>query len=80
MPSAVTREAALPALLPSLTRRISSAFARSPPASVSAFLHSIIGASVFSRSSFTIPAVISAIPVLLVPFIAARRHRAGGLS
>ena len=34
---------------------------RSPPASVSAFLHSIIGASVFSRSSFTMPAVISAI-------------------
>jgi len=33
----------------------------SPLASVSAFLHSIIGASVFSRSSFTIPAVISAI-------------------
>ena len=34
---------------------------QSPPASVSAFLHSIIGASVFSRSSFTMLAVISAI-------------------
>jgi hypothetical protein len=33
----------------------------SPPASVSAFLHSIIGASVFSRSSLTMLAVISAI-------------------
>src|SRR5262245_41246615 len=61
IPSAVTRAAARLALLPSLTRRISSALARSPCASVSAFLHSIIGASVFSRSSFTSAAVISAI-------------------
>ena len=60
-PSAATREAALVALLPSFTRRISSALLISPAASVSAFLHSIIGASVFSRSSFTMPAVISAI-------------------
>jgi hypothetical protein len=35
---------------------------------VSAFLHSIIGASVFSRNSFTMPAVISAIafPIVLL--------------
>ncbi|CFN76030.1 Uncharacterised protein [Bordetella pertussis] len=59
-PSAVTRAAALLALLPSLTRRISSARARSPSASVRAFLHSIMGASVFSRSSLTRAAVISA--------------------
>jgi len=59
-PSAATRVAALEALLPSLTRRISSALPMSPAASVSAFLHSIIGASVFSRSSLTMLAVISA--------------------
>jgi hypothetical protein len=56
----VTREAAFEALLPSFTRRISSARARSPSASVNAFLHSIIGASVFARSSPTIAAVIAA--------------------
>ena len=61
MPSAATRVAALVALLPSLTRKISSALTRSPVASVSAFLHSIIGASVFSRNSLTMLAVISAI-------------------
>ena len=66
-PSAATRLAALLALLPSRTRRISSALPRSPPASVSAFLHSIIGASVFSRSSLTMPAVISAICLLPGP-------------
>src|SRR5580698_7956061 len=61
IPSAATRASALLALLPSLIRRISSALALSPSASVRAFLHSIIGASVLSRSSLTIPAVISAI-------------------
>ena len=60
-PSAVIRAAALVALLPSLTRRISSALPRSPSASVRAFLHSIIGASVFARSSATMLAVIAAI-------------------
>ena len=64
-PSAVTREAALPALLPSLTRRISSARTMSPSASVRAFLHSIIGASVFARRSAPILAVIAAIETLL---------------
>ena len=63
-PSAVMREAALPALLPSLTRRISSARPMSPSASVSAFLHSIIGASVLARSSATMLAVIAGICVL----------------
>src|SRR6185503_4978344 len=60
-PSAVAREAALLARFPSLTRRISSALPMSPPASARAFLQSIIGASVRSRSSLTMPAVISAI-------------------
>jgi hypothetical protein len=60
-PSAATRPALLAALLPKRTRRISSAFCMSPAASVSAFLQSIIGASVRSRSSLTIDAVISAI-------------------
>jgi hypothetical protein len=59
------RVAALEALLPSLTRRISSALAMSPSASVSAFLHSIIGASVLPRSSATMLAVIAAILDLL---------------
>ncbi len=80
-PSAAIRDAAFVALLPSLTRRISSAFAMSPPASASAFLHSIIGASVLSRSSFTIEAVISAIDcsccsVDLYPSIALRKKGA----
>jgi hypothetical protein len=60
-PSAVTREAALLALLPSFTRSSSSARSMSPSASVSAFLHSIMGASVFARSSATMLAVIAAI-------------------
>src|SRR5690606_19043976 len=60
-PSAAIRDAALLALLPSLTRRMSSALAMSPSASVRAFLHSIMGASVLARNSFTMPAVISAI-------------------
>src|SRR5712664_2506532 len=60
-PSAAVREAALDALLPSLTRRSSSALAELPWASTSAFLHSIIGASVLSRRSLTMLAVISAI-------------------
>src|SRR5260363_47441 len=48
-------------LWPSLTRSNSSARSRFPSASVSAFLHSIIGASVFARSSATRRAVISTI-------------------
>lgn len=60
-PSAAMRLAALFALLPKRTRRISSALARSPSASLSAFWHSIIGASVLMRSSLTRLAVIAAI-------------------
>src|SRR5262249_25458631 len=60
-PSAAVRLDAFDALLPRRTRSSSSAFARSPFASTSAFLHSIMGASVLSRSSLTAPAVISAI-------------------
>src|SRR6476661_1074025 len=64
-PSAVMRAAALPALLPSLTRSSSSALSMLPSASVSAFLHSIIGASVLARSSATMLAVIAAMSVFL---------------
>jgi hypothetical protein len=64
-PSAVMREAALPALLPSLMRSSSSAFSMLPSASVRAFLHSIIGASVLPRSSATMLAVIAAILILV---------------
>src|SRR2546426_2104992 len=60
-PSVAVRAAALDALLPSLIRRSSSALAELPSASTSAFLHSIIGASVLSRRSLTMLAVISAI-------------------
>jgi hypothetical protein len=66
-PSAAIRDAALPALLPSLTRSSSSALSMSPSASVSAFLHSIIGASVLARSAPTMLAVIAAIVLLLQP-------------
>ena len=52
-------ELALPALLPSLTRKISSAFSKLPSASVKAFLHSIMGASVLARNSATMLAVIA---------------------
>ncbi len=64
-PSAATREAALEALAPPLMRSSSSAFCMSPPASSSAFLHSIMPSPVRSRSSLTIPAVISAIASFL---------------
>src|SRR6185436_515201 len=60
-PSAATRPAAFEAFAPLLMRSSSSAFFMSPPASSSAFLHSIMPSPVSSRSSFTIPAVISAI-------------------
>src|SRR5260221_8855924 len=51
----------LPALAPLLMRSRSSAFFMSPPASSSAFLHSIMPSPVRSRNSLTIPAVMSAI-------------------
>ena len=60
-PSDVTREPAPAAFVPSLTRRISSALTASPSASVRAFLHIIIGASVLARRSATMLAVIAGI-------------------
>src|SRR3954464_5737287 len=60
-PSAAMRLAALLALAPLLMRSSSSAFFRSPSHSAKAFLHSIIPRPVSSRSSFTSPALISAI-------------------
>src|SRR5437588_10175897 len=64
-PSAATRLAALLALAPLLMRSNSSAFLRSPPASASAFLHSIMPRPVISRSSLTMPALISVMPCSL---------------
>src|SRR5438552_122629 len=61
-PSAATRLAALLALAPLLMRSSSSAFLRSPPASARAFLHSIMPRPVISRSSLTMPALISVMP------------------
>ena len=60
IPSAANLPAALLALFPKRTLKISSARALSPSASVNAFLQSIIGASVRSRRSLTMLAVISA--------------------
>src|SRR6185437_7418577 len=73
-PSAATREAALEALAPLLMRKSSSAFFMSPPASSSAFLHSIMPSPVSSRSSFTMPAVISAISILSITSFPRRRE------
>ncbi len=53
MPSLAERSARRAAFVAYLTRRISSALARSPPASSSAFLQSIIPAPVRARSSAT---------------------------
>ncbi len=61
MPSAAIRLAAFDAFAPLLMRSSSSAFARSPSASVSAFLHSIMPRPVRWRSSITVLAEISAI-------------------
>ena len=61
IPSAARRPAALLALAPLLMRSKSSAAFMSPPDSVNAFLHSIMPSPVRSRSSFTMPAVMSAI-------------------
>ena len=72
-PSAAIRDDAFEALLPSLTRRISSARSMSPSASVRAFLHSIIGASVFARSAPTMLAVIAAISCISLIGVAPRR-------
>jgi len=60
-PSAAILPLTLEALFPNLTLNNSSAFFQSPSTSDSAFLQSIIGASVISLNSFTNAAVISAI-------------------
>src|SRR5664279_469111 len=77
-PSAATRNEAFDALLPSLTRSSSSALSMSPSASVRAFLHSIMGASVLARSAPTMLAVIAAIVLLLVTSLPGRAATAIG--
>ena len=49
---------------PNFTRKISSAAAKSPSASIRAFLHSIIGESVFCLNSLTIFAEILTSPAM----------------
>src|SRR4051812_6989849 len=75
-PSLVSRSARLAALAAPLARRMSIARSMSPPASLSAPLHSIIPAPVRSRSSFTSFAEISAIPSSF-PFILDSRYCVG---
>ncbi len=60
-PSAAMLPAFLAALIAPAARMSSMAFSMSPPAAVSAFLHSIMPKPVRSRSSLTMAAVISAI-------------------
>ena len=64
-PSAATRPAFLAALARPLVRSQSMAASISPPVSVSAALQSIMPAPVWSRSSFTIPAVIAMSSILV---------------
>src|SRR5882724_11809692 len=64
-PSLVTRVAFLAATETPFLRRTTTAASRSPLASVSACLQSIIGAPVFSRSSFTCAAEIFTVVVLI---------------
>jgi hypothetical protein len=63
-PSAAMRLAAFDALAPLLIRSSSSALARSPAASVSALLHSIMPSPVRWRRSITMLAAISAMSSL----------------
>src|ERR1017187_995993 len=86
-PLRVARPALLPAEEMPRLRRTTSPSAKSPLASTSAFLHSIMPAPVRSRSSFTSAAVISIIevlpiePITLVSAFGRRRfrNRFGGL-
>ncbi len=73
-PSAAIRPAILLALAPLLMRIKSSALARSPSVSVSAFLHSIIPRPVLSLSSFTKLAVICVIVLAPSYVIHASNH------
>ena len=71
-PSAATRPAFLAALARPFLRSQSTAASTSPSVSLSAALQSIMPAPVFSRSSFTIAAVIFA---MAVPFRSRMRER-----
>src|ERR1700750_1727262 len=66
MPSVADRPAFFPAVARPFSRSQSEALLRSPPHSWSAFLQSIIPAPDFSRSSFTIAEVTSAMCGLLL--------------
>src|SRR6185437_2202994 len=65
-PSLVTRAAFFCALAAPVLRRMMTAFSMSPPASVRAFLQSIMGAPVRSRSSLTCAAVMLFTVVVLI--------------
>src|SRR6185437_13161386 len=65
-PSLVTRAAFFGALAAPVLRRMMTAFSMSPPASVRAFLQSIMGAPVRSRSSLTCAAVMLFTVVVLI--------------
>src|SRR6267154_4819425 len=78
MPSFVARDAFLLALAIPLVRKIVSAFARSPSASVKARLQSIIPAFVFSRSCLTSWGSISAITFIEFEFDGRRSRALGG--
>ena len=64
-PSLVARVAFLAAVATPFLRRMTMAASTSPLASVRAFLQSIMGALVFSRSSFTCAAVMFTVVVLI---------------
>ena len=68
MPSAAMRPSRFLAPARPALRRISTAWSSLPSASVSAFLHSIIPAPVFSRRAFTISAVIAAMTSFVLHF------------
>src|SRR4051812_18954837 len=65
-PSLVTRVAFFAATETPFLRRTTTAASRSPLASVRACLQSIMGAPVFSRSSFTCAAEIFTVVVLII--------------
>src|SRR5512140_3283417 len=79
-PCLVAREAFLPADAMPRLRRTTSPSVRSPLASTSALLHSIMPAPVRSRSALTNAAVISAIYLYLVPFEGGATWRPGRAS
>src|SRR5260370_36444318 len=72
-PSAATRPSRFFADAKPRLRKISIACSSWPPASVSALLHSIMPAPVFSLSDFTAAAVISAMIAYALPYSIAER-------